>query len=129
MLIGNINLSSDTVKFILTNVKPDPTLHTYSDIAGTELPTGGGYTAGGLPTTITLSNNQGTEIVTATDVTFDAAGGMGPFRYVVAYDSTPAVQTLICWFDFQSELTIATGDQFIVEPSSSSPAGTLFALG
>ena len=51
---------------------------------------------------------------------------MGPFRYVVYYDSTPATKTLICSYDYGSSLTLngVNGDTFTVTPA----AGDLFTM-
>jgi len=124
-----LNFSSDTIKCMLTNTAPVATNHIYSDISGTELASGNGYTTGGATSAITLANSSGTETATAASVSWTATGSMGPFRYAVFYDSTPAsTKTLICWFDYGSSITLATGEKFEVDPNSASPTGTLFTL-
>jgi hypothetical protein len=39
---------------------------------------------------------------------------MGPFRYVVAYDSTPVTKTLQGWWDYGSSISLASADTFTI---------------
>ena len=112
---ANCNLSSDALKVFLTNTAPVATNSIYSDISVNDLATGNGYTNGGSATTPTLSNSSGTEKLVGTNVTWTATGAIGPFRYAVLYDSTPASnKTLIGWWDYGSSITMASGDTFTV---------------
>jgi hypothetical protein len=124
---GVFNFGGDAFKIMLTNVAPIATNHLFADLS--EIAAGNGYAAGGSPSAITLGNVGGTETVTAADVTFTGAGGsIGPFRYAVFYDSTPAGQNLVCWYDYGAPITINAGGTFTVEPNAGVPAGTLFTL-
>ena len=115
---GGVNLSSDTIKFLLTNTLPVATNSIYSDISATELANGNGYTTGGATATLTSSSqSSGTYkyIASLASPTWTASGSMGPFRYVVAYDSTPASNKyLIGWWDYGSALTLAATNTFTV---------------
>ena len=124
----SIKVITDTFKVMLTNTTPVATNTKYSDISGSELANGNGYTTGGTASAVTAANATGTETWTAADVTFTATGSMGPFRYAVFYDTTPSNEPLICWFDYGSSVTLSSGESFIVEPNSASPTGTLFTL-
>ena len=46
------------------------------------------------------------------DLTMTASGSVGPFRYVIVYNDTAASDPLICYFDYSSEVTLASGDTF-----------------
>lgn len=132
-LVGNrsgqsIKVITDTFKVMLTNTVPVATNTKYSDVSGTELASGNGYTTGGTASAVTANNTTGTETVVAADVTFTATGSMGPFRYAIFYDTTPTDEPLICWFDYGSGVTLSSGETFTVEPNSASPNGTLFTL-
>ena len=84
----------------------------------TEIAAGNGYTAGGLPTTMTTSTSTGTAKVTASDVQFTATpGNIGPFQYVVLYNDTPTspADPLIGWYDYTTQLTITAGNSFTVD--------------
>jgi len=112
---GAMNLSTDTVKFMLTNTVPVATNTTYSSISGTELASGNGYTTGGATASLTSSTQSGGTykyIASLASPTWTATGTMGPFRYVVAYDVTTGV--LIGWWDYGSALALAVGNTFTV---------------
>jgi hypothetical protein len=117
---GVMNLSSDTIKLLLTNTAPVVTNHVYGDILG-EVASGNGYTTGGATVSGTgVSNSSGTESLAAAATEWiSVTGDMGPFRYFAYYDSTPATKTLIQFYDYGSELTLhgANGDTFTVTPS------------
>jgi len=46
------------------------------------------------------------------DLTMTASGAVGPFRYVIIYNDTATSDPLICFFDYSSEVTLASGDTF-----------------
>lgn len=116
---GGINLSSDTTKCLLTNTVPVATNTQYSDISGTEVAAGNGYTIGGAAIT-TVSSTQTTGLYkfvgTAGNPTWTATGSMGTFRYVVWYDTTPTIKTLLGWWDFGSSLSLTAGQTFTLQP-------------
>jgi hypothetical protein len=115
MAKGNLNLGTDALKCFLTNTAPVATNSIYSDISANDLATANGYTAGGAAVTPTLSNASGTEKLVGTNVTWTATGAVGPFRYAVLYDSTPASnKSLVGWWDYGSSITMASGDTFTV---------------
>jgi hypothetical protein len=114
--VYNFN-ASDTFKVMLTNTAPVATNHLYGDISGNEVASGGGYTTGGISSATSDSSTSGTEKVLATNVTWTGtSGGMGPFRYVVFYDTTPSspLKPLVCWFDYGSSISLNSGDTFTV---------------
>ena len=112
---AGVNLASDSVKCMLTNTAPVATNTTYSSISANELASGAGYTTGGASATLTSSTQtSGTyKFITAlASPTWTSSGSMGPFRYVVLYDSTTGV--LIGWWDYGSSLTLTSGQTFTV---------------
>lgn len=109
------DLNADTIKNLLTNTAPNAATHTVkADL--TEIAAGNGYTAGGDDTQNATSRSGGTTTVTATDIVVTAAGGsIGPFRYVVSYNDTPAVapvDPLIEYWDYGSSITLLAGETF-----------------
>ena len=85
---GVHNFSSHTFKVALSNGTPSAAHATLSQIS--ELSTANGYTAGGLATTIGISETSGSVTVTATDPTAWTASGAGiTFRYAALYNDTP----------------------------------------
>ncbi len=101
----------------LTNTAPNAATHAVrADI--TEIATGTGYTQDSHSTTITTSTSSGTAKVTGTDVTITASGGsVGPFRYVVLYNTTPTspADPLIAYWDYGSSVTLASTETFTVD--------------
>lgn len=116
---GVYNLASDALKVLLTNTAPTAANQVYGDIVG-ELTTTGGYTVGGAAVSTTSSTQTGglyKYIGSCANPTWTATGAMGPFRYVVLYDSTPVspLKPLLGWWDFGSSITMASGDTFTVQ--------------
>lgn len=114
------NLGSDTLKVALTNSAPVATNTVLANI--TQITGGGttGYTTGGTAVTVTTSaQTSGTYTLDGNDVVFTAgADTMGPFRYAVLYNDTPAsspVDPLIGWWDYGSSITLQDGETFTVQ--------------
>ena len=94
---------------------PVATNSTYSNISANELASGNGYTTGGASLSAPSStNSSGTQTFTGTiaNPTWTATGSMGPFRYVVLYDSTASGQPLIGWWDNGSNVTLTASQTF-----------------
>lgn len=64
------------------------------------------------PTVSSSSQTSGTYKLVLADLTMTASGAVGPFRYIVLYNDTAANDELICWYDYASEITLASGDTF-----------------
>jgi hypothetical protein len=108
------NLGSDTLKIMLTNSAPSASNTVKADI--TQISNGNGYTTDGAAVTITASSQSGgTYKLVGNDVVFTASGTMGPFRYAVLMNSTPAAGPLIGWWDRGTSITLASSDTFTVD--------------
>lgn len=125
---GAVNLSTDSIKAMLTNTAPVATNAKYSDISATELATGNGYTAGGAVVAGTgVTNAAGVESFAANASTWTSnTGSMGPFRYIVYYDDTSVDKAIIGSYDYGSSITLngAAGESFTITPAG----GDLFTL-
>ena len=103
------NLGSDTLKVALTNTAPTAAGTTkLADLTG-------GITSGFDGMTITTSSSgqtSGTYKLVLTDLTMTATGSVGPFRYVVIYNDSATNKEVICFFDYGSEVTLASDDTF-----------------
>ena len=110
-------LNADLLKIYLTNAAPDAAADSIkTDLA--EITAENDYTAGGDDTQNTYAEASGTGTCVGTDVTWTANGGtIGPFRYVVLYNDTPAgpVDPLIGWWDYGSNLTLNDGESFTTD--------------
>lgn len=115
--VHNFSSGGQTFNVMLTNTAPVATNHLYGDISGNELANGGGYTTGGQSSAMSKSNSSGTEKVLATNVTWTGSGGgMGPFRYVVIYNTTPSspLKPLVAFYDYGTSISLNAGDTFTV---------------
>ena len=65
--------------------------------------------------TLTVSSSSqtsGTYKLVLADKTMTASGAVGPFQYVIIYNDTASNKELICWYDYGSAITLASGDTF-----------------
>lgn len=83
-------------------------------------------------TTATSAQTTGLYTLTVNDLTLSASGGaVATFRYVVVYNDTPTspADPLICWFDYGSDLTLASGESLTLDfGADAGTNGTLFTL-
>ena len=113
---GLYNFSSDPLKFALTNTAPTPATDTVFDHTTKHPPPAAayGYLYDGHPVTID-SWAEASGIVTlasTTDIIITAtAGGIGPFRYAILYNTVGAFP-LIGYYDYGSSITLAEGESF-----------------
>jgi hypothetical protein len=111
------NLGSDTLKVALTNTAPTVATDTVWNTTVAPAPAAAnGYTAGGNTITTTSSaQTTGTYKLVLADSVFTASGGsIGPFRYVILYNST-ASNAVIGYYDYGSSITLADTETFTVD--------------
>ena len=111
------NLGSDVLKVALTNTAPTVATDTVWSTGVYPAPAAAnGYTAGGNTITTTSSaQTGGTYKLVLVDSVFTAtAGGIGPFRYVILYNST-AANALIGSYDYGSNITLNSTETFTVD--------------
>lgn len=111
------NLGSDTLKVALTNTAPTVASDTVWNTTVAPAPAAAnGYTAGGNTITTTSSaQTTGTYKLVLADSVFTASGGsIGPFRYVILYNST-ASNAVIGYYDYGSSITLADTETFTVD--------------
>ena len=111
------DLDLDVLKVMLSNTAPNAATHAVrADV--TEIAGGNGYTSGGADANNATSRSGGTTSVTGVDIVFTASGGsIGPFRYAILYNDTPATPTdpLVGYWDYGSSITLNTGETFTVD--------------
>lgn len=113
---GGHNLQTAVFKAALTNTAPTATDTTWSTGVYPAPAAANGYTAGGNSlTTSSATTTTGTFKLVLADSVFTAAGGqMGPFRYVILYNSS-ATNKLVGWYDYLSSITLNDTETFTVD--------------
>lgn len=66
-------------------------------------------------TTSASAQSSGTYKLTCADLVLTASGAVGPFRYVVLYNDTATNDELIAWWDYGSDITLASGETFTID--------------
>lgn len=120
------DLSADQIEVYLSNATPDAAADAVkADLA--EISTGNGYT-GPQDTQNTGAESGGTYTLTGTKVVVTASGAVGPFRYVVLQNTTPAGDPLIGWWDYGSSISLQSGETFSVKFNNSDTTGTILTV-
>lgn len=110
------NLGGDTLKVALTN-----TAHTATWTQLSDLTLATGAPANLDTVTIirsTSSQTSGTYKLVLDDLTMTASGAVGPFQYIYVYNDTATNDELIAYYNYGSEVTLASGDTFTVDFSA-----------
>lgn len=125
LLKGVHNFSAHTFKAVLTNTLPSAANTVLADIA--QIAATGGYAAGGYTLdSVVLSEAAGVAKVVIADEVITATGGsIGPFRYVVVYNSTAAGGPLLCWYDYSASTTLLDTESFTLDFDGSAGVFTL----
>ena len=116
-LLEGINDATDQWAFALTNTVPAGTTFTSGT---TDLPTSGGYTAGGNNVTTTSSSESAGvyKLVLASPAVWTASGGGFAFRYVILVNKTNNIN--VGYWDYGSTVTMngTNADTFTFTPDS-----------
>ncbi len=105
------NLASDTLKVAFSNASNPPSAS--ADVKLADITTITATYLGDVTLTVSSSSQiAGTYKLAVTDKTLTATGDVPAFRYVIIYNDTAANKELICFFDYGSEVTLASGDTF-----------------
>lgn len=73
-------------------------------------------------TTSSSGQTSGTFTQLFADLVLTASGAVATFRHVVIYDDTPTspADPLLCWYDYGSDLTLASGETLTLDFTTSS---------
>ena len=105
------NLGSDTLKVAFSNASNAPSAS--ADVKLADITTIVATNLGDLSLSVSSSSQtSGTYKLVVDDKTMTASGAVGPFQYVIIYNDTATNDELICWYDYGSEVTLASGDTF-----------------
>jgi hypothetical protein len=112
--LGEHNLDTGVLKVYVTDNTPDTALDAdKSDLTGATEENG--YAA--MDITGVWAESGGTGTLTSADtVVITASGGtVGPFQYVVLYNSSHGQEGLIGWWDYGSSITLQNGETFTID--------------
>lgn len=110
------DFASDAIKAALTNTLPEATQTELDTVTDHPPPAAANGYAAQACALVSSSQTGGTYTLDLADAQFAASGGqIGPFRYVVIYNDTPAGKPLIAWYDRGSETTLEDGDTLDLE--------------
>lgn len=72
-------------------------------------------------TTSSSGQTSGTFTQLFNDLVLTASGAVATFRYVVIYNDTPTspADPLLCWYDYGSDLTLASGETLTIDFTTS----------
>lgn len=114
---GGHNLQTAVFKVALTNTAPTVATDTVWNTTVAPAPAAAnGYTAGGNTlTTSSAATTSGTFKLVLADSTFTAtAGGIGPVRYAIIYNSS-ASSKVVAYYDYGSSITLASTETLVVD--------------
>jgi len=108
---GKHNLGSDTLKVAFSDASNAPSAS--ADVKLGDITTIATTNLDSVTLSVTSSSQtSGTYKLVVDDKTMTASGAVGPFQYVIIYNDTATNDELICWYDYGSEVTLASGDTF-----------------
>ena len=108
---GVHNFDSDTIKVALSNASNAPSASAHVKLA--DITTIAVTNLDGVTLTKGSSGQTtGTYKYVPNDLTMTATGNVPAFQYVIIYNDTAANDELIAWYDYGSEVTLASGDTF-----------------
>ena len=111
------NLKTAVYKIALTNTAPTPLTDTVWNTTVYPAPTAANnYTAGGNTPTVSSATTTAYifKLVLADTVYTATAGGIGPFRYAIMYNSS-ATNKVVGYYDYGSSITLADTETFTVD--------------
>ena len=114
---GGHNLQTAAFKCALTNTAPTPLTDTIWNTTVYPAPAAAnGYTAGGntLTTSSAATVSYIFKLVLADTVFTATAGGIGPFRYAILYNSS-ATNKVVGFYDYGSSITLASTETLTVD--------------
>lgn len=109
------NLKCDNLKAFLTNQRPSVEFKNKSQID--EILSGNGYVLGGNDCAVlNSSQKEGAyklSLVNPKEWVADD-GNIGPFRYIVLYNNSTQQKNLIGFWDYETSITLTSGETFQV---------------
>ena len=105
------DLASDTLKVAFSNANNAPSAS--DDVKLADITTVSVSNLDSVTLAVSSSSQtSGTYKLVVADKTLTATGDVPAFRYAIIYNDTATDDPLICYFDYGSEVTLASGDTF-----------------
>lgn len=105
------NLASDTIKVAFSNAANAPSASL--DVKLADITTIVATNLGDLTLSVSSSaQSAGTYKLVLADKTLTASDAVPALRYAIIYNDTATNKELIGWYDYGSEVTLASGDTF-----------------
>ena len=105
------NLASDTLKVAFSNAVNVPSAS--ADVTLADIITIDTINLDSVTLTVSSSSQTaGTYKLVVADKLLTATGDVPAFRYAIIYNDTAVNKELICFFDYGTEVTLASGDTF-----------------
>lgn len=117
MANGKVNPNSNTFKMILVHGYTfDPTHNQLTDVNAFEIAAGGGYSTGGITLTgrSWTNNGAGKTKLDFDDASLTLSGAVGPVQGAIVYSDTSAQKNVLCYIDFDGDVSGISSDQFVV---------------
>lgn len=76
-------------------------------------------------TTISSGQTSGIYKLVLQDLVLTASGAVATFRYITLYNSTAPSQELLGWYDYGSNVTLASGETFTIDFDGTNGALTI----
>jgi hypothetical protein len=108
------NLASDTLKVAFSNASNAPSASLDKKLA--DITTIASPAVDSVTLTVSSSGlDSGVYKLVLEDKTLTASADVGPFQYVIIYNDDATNKELICWYDYGTEVTLASGDTFTLD--------------
>ena len=108
---GVHNFDTNTIKVALSSAANAPSAS--ADAVLADITTIAATNLGDLSLSVSSSSQTtGTYKLIVADKTLTATGAVPAFQYVIIYNDTATNKELICFFDYGTEVTLASGDTF-----------------
>jgi hypothetical protein len=111
---GKHNLSTANLKYALCNADNAP-VNTNSVLANITPISYANIDDDQALTTSASSQTAGLYTLKITDKVITATGAVATFRYIVLYNDSATNKDLIGWYDYGSDVTMASGDSFTID--------------
>lgn len=108
---GKHNLAANQLAVALTNTAPTAGMNALTELTQIS------YTNCSSRNVTTVSSTQtaGAYSLVLADLTLTASGAVGPFQYVVLYNTVPTGFELIGWYAYTSAVTMAAAETFLID--------------